>query len=89
MGTMTVQVAERGLLTLPETLREAYDIQPGDTLTLLDLGGVFVLSPRPSEIDALADPIAADLRARGETLASLLPSLREEREKHVPASSSH
>jgi bifunctional DNA-binding transcriptional regulator/antitoxin component of YhaV-PrlF toxin-antitoxin module len=89
MGTMTVQVAEQGLLTLPKTLREAYNIQPGDTLTLLDLGGVFVLSPRPSEIDALADPIVADLRARGETLESLLHALCEEREKHTPASSSH
>ena len=88
MATMIVQVAERGLLTLPETVREAYNIQPGDTLTLLDLGGVFVLSSHPSEIDALADPIAAGLRARGDTLASLLHALREEREKHVPASSS-
>jgi len=88
MGTMTVQVAERGLLVLPKTLREAYNIQPGDTLTLLDLGGVFLLSPRPSEIDALADPIAADLRARGETLEFLLHALRQEREKYTPASSS-
>jgi hypothetical protein len=48
---------------------------------LLDLGGVFVLSPRLSEVDVLAEPIAADLQARGETLASMLQALREEREK--------
>jgi len=51
--TITVQVNQRGVVTLPKTLREAYHIQAGDQLTLLDLGGVFVLSPRRSEIDRL------------------------------------
>lgn len=81
MSTMTVQVAKRGLLTLPKALRDAYNIEPGDALTLLDLGGVFVLSPRLSKVDALAEPIAADLQAQGETLESMLQALREEREK--------
>jgi bifunctional DNA-binding transcriptional regulator/antitoxin component of YhaV-PrlF toxin-antitoxin module len=83
MNTMTVQVAKRGLLTLPKALRDAYDIAPGDALTLLDLGGVFVLSPRLSEIDALADTIANDLQARGETLETMLQALREERNKYA------
>jgi bifunctional DNA-binding transcriptional regulator/antitoxin component of YhaV-PrlF toxin-antitoxin module len=81
MSTMTVRGAKRGLLTLPKALRDAYNIEPGDALTLLDLGGVFVLSPRLSEVDALADPVAADLRAQGETLESMLQALRKEREK--------
>jgi AbrB family looped-hinge helix DNA binding protein len=81
MSTMTVRVARRGLLTLPKALRDAYNIEPGDALTLLDLGGVFVLSPRLSEVDVLAEPIATGLQARGETLASMLQALREEREK--------
>jgi AbrB family looped-hinge helix DNA binding protein len=84
MSTMTVRVAKRGLLTLPKALRDAYNIEPGDALTLLDLGGVFVLSPRLSEIDALAEPIAADLQARGETLESMLQALREERGLPAP-----
>jgi bifunctional DNA-binding transcriptional regulator/antitoxin component of YhaV-PrlF toxin-antitoxin module len=84
MSTMTVQVAKRGLLTLPKALRDAYNIEPGDAFTLLDLGGVFVLSPRPSEVDELADSIAADLQARGETLQSMLQALREERAKYAP-----
>lgn len=84
MSTMTVQVAKRGLLTLPKALRDAYNIEPGDAFTLLDLGGVFVLSPRPSEVDALADSIAADLQAQGETLQSMLQALREERAKYAP-----
>jgi hypothetical protein len=35
------------------------------------------------EVDALAEPIAADLQVQGETLESMLQALREEREKYA------
>ena len=82
MMAVTLQVAQRGLITIPKNLREVYNIQPGDQLTLLDLGGVFILSPRPSQVDALADRIAAELQDKGETLESMLQALREERERY-------
>ena len=78
--TMTIQVAQRGLVTLPKTLREAYRIQEGDLLTLFDLGGVFVLSPRRSEIDGMADKLRTTLLEQGESLESMLQALREARE---------
>jgi AbrB family looped-hinge helix DNA binding protein len=81
--TITVRVAQRGVMTLPKSIREAYGLQPGDTLTLLDLGGVLLLSPRRSEVDALADRITQALTERGETLESMLHTLREERERHA------
>ncbi|MEW5989507.1 MAG: AbrB/MazE/SpoVT family DNA-binding domain-containing protein [Chloroflexota bacterium] len=80
--TMILQLAQRGVLTLPKNLREAYRLQPGDNFTLLDLGGVFVLSPRRSEIDTLADRITQALVERGETLETMLLALREERERY-------
>ncbi|HEX6306246.1 MAG TPA: hypothetical protein VFZ76_18750, partial [Anaerolineales bacterium] len=61
-------------------------LQAGDDFTLLDLGGVFVLSPRRSEIDALADRITNELTEKGETLESMLSVLREEREQYDPDS---
>jgi len=79
---MTLHVAQRGLITIPKSLRQAYGIQPGDALTLLDLGGVFVLSQKPSQVDELADRIAADLQGKGESLESMLQALREERERY-------
>ena len=82
MQTLTVRVAQRGLVTLPKALREAYDIRPGDQLTLLDLGGVFILSPRRSEVDAIADRLAQEWKSQGETLESMLQALREERERY-------
>jgi bifunctional DNA-binding transcriptional regulator/antitoxin component of YhaV-PrlF toxin-antitoxin module len=80
--TMTIQVAQRGLVTLPKALRETYRIQEGDLLTLLDLGGVFVLSPRRSEIDGLADKLSDALAEQGETLENMLLALREARERY-------
>jgi bifunctional DNA-binding transcriptional regulator/antitoxin component of YhaV-PrlF toxin-antitoxin module len=82
MQSTTVQVAQRGLITLPKALRENYDIQPGDSLTLLDLGGVFVLSPRRSEVDAIADKLRTEWQDSGETLESMLQAVREERAKY-------
>ncbi len=80
--TKVIRVAQRGVVTLPKSLREAYGLEAGDLLTLLDLGGVFVFSPRQSEIDALADRITKSLEAKGETLESMLQVLREERENY-------
>jgi bifunctional DNA-binding transcriptional regulator/antitoxin component of YhaV-PrlF toxin-antitoxin module len=81
--TITVQLAQRGVLTLPKSLRESYNLQPGDSFTLLDIGGVFVLSPNRSDIDALAERLTYSLTERGETLETMLQALREERERYA------
>lgn len=52
-------------------------------MTLLDLDGVCVLSPQPSQLDALADHIASELAGRGETLASIRHTLCELFGKHT------
>ena len=79
---VTVQMTQRGVVILPKALRERYKLRPGDHFTLLDLSGVFVLTPRRSEIDALADRITQALTQRGETLETMLQVLREERERY-------
>jgi AbrB family looped-hinge helix DNA binding protein len=80
---MTVQIGQRGVVTLPKELRQSYNLRPGDSLTIIDLGGVFALSPRRSEVDALADRIAQVLTEQGETLETMLQTLREERERYA------
>jgi bifunctional DNA-binding transcriptional regulator/antitoxin component of YhaV-PrlF toxin-antitoxin module len=77
MRAFAVQVAQRGLITLPKPLRDTHRIRTGDTMTLLDLGGVFVLSPRASRVDSLADSLAERWREQGETLESMLLTLRQ------------
>jgi bifunctional DNA-binding transcriptional regulator/antitoxin component of YhaV-PrlF toxin-antitoxin module len=77
----TVRVSQRGLIALSKVLRETYDICPGDSLLLFDLGGVFVLSPHRSKVDAIADKLRTEWQVSGETLEGMLQALREEREK--------
>jgi bifunctional DNA-binding transcriptional regulator/antitoxin component of YhaV-PrlF toxin-antitoxin module len=81
MNSITLQMAQRGLISIPKAVRDSYGMRPGDTFTLLDLGGVFVLSPKQSQIDAIADSIAAQWSEDGQTLETMLATLREEREK--------
>ena len=78
---LTIRVAKRGTITLPKALRDEYQIKEGDSLTLLDLDGVFVLSRRRSKVDELADKVGYALREQGESLESMLVVLREERER--------
>jgi AbrB family looped-hinge helix DNA binding protein len=82
IDTLTVQVNQRGLVTLPKKLRDTYHIQEGDHLTLLDLGGVFVLSPKRSELDRLANQIKTELVKEGHSLEGMLQALRESRERY-------
>jgi bifunctional DNA-binding transcriptional regulator/antitoxin component of YhaV-PrlF toxin-antitoxin module len=83
MESVTLQMNQRGVITLPKRLREAYNLRAGETFTLLDLGGVFVLAPRASEVDRIADQIAAQWSADGQTLETMLQALSEERERRA------
>ncbi len=81
MASVNLQMAQRGIITIPKSLRESYGLQPGDMFALIDLGGVFVLSPRRSEIDTIADKVASQWTEDGETLETMLQALREERDR--------
>ena len=58
----TVQIRQRGTLTLPAELRERYGIRPGDTFRLVDLDGVFVLTPMVPMVPELAIALLACAR---------------------------
>lgn len=85
---MNVQVAQRGVITLPKSLRETYNIKTGDVLSVIDLGeGKFLLSCTPSRVDELLDGLRTDVEAEGETLETMLKRLRAKREKRRVESS--
>jgi bifunctional DNA-binding transcriptional regulator/antitoxin component of YhaV-PrlF toxin-antitoxin module len=80
--SLTVQVAQRGVLTLPKALRDAYNIKTGDTFTVVDLGsGALLFTPMHSKLDDLLEGMRIDLEESGESLASMLRSLRAKREQ--------
>ena len=76
----SVQVRQRGTLTLPVDVRERYNIQAGDTFRLLDLDGVLIFVPMTPMVPELAREIERTRIAAGLTIEDLLVSLREERE---------
>ncbi|MGC9395955.1 MAG: AbrB/MazE/SpoVT family DNA-binding domain-containing protein [Anaerolineae bacterium] len=78
----TLQVRQRGTLTFPSTLREKYGIKPGDTFSLVDLDGIFVLTPMVPMVPELAREIERLRQAAGLTMEDLLTGLREQREKY-------
>jgi bifunctional DNA-binding transcriptional regulator/antitoxin component of YhaV-PrlF toxin-antitoxin module len=78
----TIQVRQRGTVTLPSDLREKYGIEPGDTFRLIDLDGVFVLTPMVTMVPELAREIERARLEAGLSTEELLRGLREQRERY-------
>jgi bifunctional DNA-binding transcriptional regulator/antitoxin component of YhaV-PrlF toxin-antitoxin module len=53
----TIQIRKRGVLTLPSELRKKYTILEGDTYRLVDMDGIFVLTPMVPMVPELAREI--------------------------------
>jgi bifunctional DNA-binding transcriptional regulator/antitoxin component of YhaV-PrlF toxin-antitoxin module len=78
----TIQVRKRGVLTLPSDLRDKYAIREGDTFRLVDVDGIFVLTPMVPMVPELAGEIERIRKEAGISMAELLQNLREERERY-------
>jgi AbrB family looped-hinge helix DNA binding protein len=78
----TIQVRQRGTVTLPAELREKYGIQAGDSFRLVDMDGVFVLTPMVSMVPELAREIDRMRLEAGLSTAELLATLREQRGRY-------
>lgn len=51
-STTTIQIRDKGVITIPVELRRQYGLRPGDVLTLIDLGeGRFLLTSQVSQHD--------------------------------------
>lgn len=80
MTKATIEIAERGQVTIPKAMRDQHGIEKGQKFTILDLGGVFVLNPGDSRVDALADHLRDELISEGASLETMLSELRSRRE---------
>jgi AbrB family looped-hinge helix DNA binding protein len=76
-----VQIGKRGTVTLPASLRKRYGLGAGDLLTVIDLGGVFVLSPQVSIVSKIAAEIEQMREEAGLSLDDLLEGLDEQRRR--------
>jgi AbrB family looped-hinge helix DNA binding protein len=78
----TIQVRDRGVVTLPSELREKYGIRAGDTFRLVDLDGIFILTPMAPMVPELAREIETSRLEAGLTTDDLLRGLRDQRERY-------
>jgi AbrB family looped-hinge helix DNA binding protein len=79
----TIQVRQRGALTLPAKVRERYNIQAGDSFTLVDFDGVLVLTPMSPLVPELAREIERARLEAGLSVEEMLDDLRRQRERYV------
>jgi len=79
MNARTVQIRGRGTVTLPARIRERYDLADGDPLTLVDLDGAILLSPKLGVTDKLSAEIEYLRTNAGMSIEELLDGLREQR----------
>jgi len=83
MGTETVQLRSKGVITLPVALRRKYGLDESDLFTLEDLGdGSFLLVPQVSKVADAGDRVAELMQEAGVGLDEMLKVLDEEREEY-------
>lgn len=81
--TYQLKVGRRGVITFPKELRDQKNISDGEILNLIELSdNVFVLSRRRSRVDDVADKLAQEWQDSGESLESMLTTLREVRAEY-------
>ncbi|MFN2233194.1 MAG: AbrB/MazE/SpoVT family DNA-binding domain-containing protein [Anaerolineales bacterium] len=81
--TYQIQVGRRGVVTFPKELRDQKGIADGEILNLIELSDdVFVISRRRSQIDEIANQLAQEWQDSGESLESMLKTLREARAEY-------
>jgi AbrB family looped-hinge helix DNA binding protein len=79
----TLQIRGKGTITLPASLRKKYNLEEGEVLTVIDLGGgSILLRPMVSQIDTLSRRAAKTLKEDNVTLDEILETLDEERKKY-------
>ncbi len=79
IGSYTVQIRQRGVLTIPTELRREYGLGDEDVLTLVDLDGTLLLHPRLSVVPKLAREIEKKRKKAGVTVEELIKGVHEDR----------
>lgn len=81
MSTKTLTLRGRGTLTLPKALRKKYGLEDGEPLTLIDLDGAFVLTPKLLAVPKLVAEMERMRQGTGVSVDELLEGLDEQREQ--------
>lgn len=86
METKIIQMRGRGTLTLPSPMRDRYALSEGDPMTLVDLDGVMVLSPKVGVVAKLAAEIQKLREESGLSVEDLIEGQAQQRKRPPPKS---
>lgn len=79
----TVRIRERGQVTIPASFRKDLGIEENDTLNVIKIDEMLILTPRKPFGDAVAKKFQTAMKRKGLTLDNLLGNLREQRRKYT------
>ena len=74
-----LRLKEGGEITVPQVVQDKLNVTEGDVLTLLQVGDLVLLTPKPLQVPQLADKIVAIMEGEGVSLTDLLEGIQEER----------
>ncbi len=78
----TVRIRERGQVTIPSSFRKDLGLGENDTLNMVKIGEMLILTPRKPFGDAVAMKVESAMRRKGLTLDDLLVNLKDQRRKY-------
>ena len=77
--TKIVQMRQRGSITIPTEIRNRYQLDDGDPLTIVDLGEGFYISPKRSVLPKLVAEMERLREKYNVTLEELITGVIEKR----------
>jgi len=78
----TVRIRERGQVTIPSSFRKDLGLGENDTLNMVKIDEMLILTPRKPFGDAVARKVESAMRRKGLTLDDLLVNLKDQRRKY-------
>lgn len=79
----TVRIRERGQVTIPSSYRKDLGLAENDSLNMVKIDEMLILTPRKPFGDAVSKRIEAAMKRKGMTLDDLLAGLKEQRRKYT------
>jgi AbrB family looped-hinge helix DNA binding protein len=78
----TVRIRERGQVTIPSSFRKDLGLGENDTLNMVKIDEMLILTPRKPFGDAVARKVESAMWRKGLTLDDLLVNLKDQRRKY-------
>ena len=78
----TVRIRERGQVTIPSSFRKDLGLGENDTLNMVKIDEMLILTPRKPFGDAVARKVESAMKRKGMTLDELLGNLKDQRRKY-------